>query len=169
MSWPYMHILRKTITSNTSFDNHSKKVTTEIKMPSSSAQQQNNITIFFTIVRRTQESTAMENQYNKRKYLITNQKNWSVLKFVKVFKYITIMSKKKLSQPMSSMQTGRVMVQHHSFSALTLDGGEWSTSCPSSYIILNEPQYPQSRNFTLLWKGELNKNQKVCWKEMHLC
>ena len=146
-----MHILRETITSNISFDNHSKKVTTEIKMPSSSAQQQNNIIIFFTIVWMTQESTAMENQYNKRKYLITNKKNWSVLKFVKIFKCITILiKKKKLFQPMSWMLTGRVTVQHHSFSTLTLDWTEWSTSCPSSYFILNEPQNPQNRNFTLL-------------------
>ena len=102
-----MHILRETITSNISFDNHSKKVTTEIKMPSSSAQQQNNIIIFFTIVWMTQESTAMENQYNKRKYLITNKKNWSVLKFVKIFKCITILIKKKKVVPAHVMNANR--------------------------------------------------------------
>jgi len=88
----------------------------------------------------------MENQYNKRKYLITNQKNWGVLKFVKVFKCITIMSKKKLSQPMSWMQTGRVMVQHHSFSADTW--WEWAVNfMPQLFHHLEQTPVPKQQEF----------------------
>ena len=62
------------------------------------------------------------------------------------------------------MQRGHIWgteVRFHSFLTLTLDGGEWSASCPGCFTSSKEPCYPLNwrlsaphSQFGWFWSGE---------------